>query len=135
MVLQATEAPALTTGAATIALAPSFLSSYATQTNDFITAVGNLPASGSNPGAADPNVTPLGELPVLPMPVRSAQRQLSFDTLMLVTMVNTTTAPTTTAEYVAASVSVRVGRQFRMRAPALLFRDSISASTDFDKGL
>ena len=61
--LQATEAPALTTGAATIALAPSFLSSYTTQTDDFTTAAGNLPASGSNPGATDPSVTTLGELP------------------------------------------------------------------------
>ncbi|CAL5222903.1 g5332, partial [Coccomyxa viridis] len=58
--LVATEAPALTTGAATIALAPSFLSSYTTQTDDFTTAAGNLPASGSNPGATDPSVTTLG---------------------------------------------------------------------------
>ena len=64
--LQSTEAPALATGAATIALAPAFLASYSTQTDNFITAVTNLPPAGSAPGNTDTTVTTLGELPLLP---------------------------------------------------------------------
>lgn len=65
--LQSTEAPALTAGAAKVALAPPFLTSYSSQTNDFVTAFGSLPPSGSAPGNTDATVTALGELALLPM--------------------------------------------------------------------
>ena len=59
LLMQGTEAPALSTNAAVILTAPSFLSSYATETANFINAVNNLPAT--NPGNSDATVSALGE--------------------------------------------------------------------------
>ena len=78
MVLQSTEVPTLTTDAATIGLAPPFLTSYSTQTNDFITAAGNLPAAGSAPGNTDATVTAVGKLPSALSAHMSHQQAYSF---------------------------------------------------------
>ena len=59
--MQTTEAPALQTDATTVSGAPPFLNSYSTQTNNFITAVGNLPSAAPSAGASDTTVVALGE--------------------------------------------------------------------------
>ena len=67
--MQGTEAPALSTNAAAILTAPAFLSSYATETTSFISAVNNLPATIPATGNNDPTVSALGER----KPLSSAQ--------------------------------------------------------------
>ena len=62
LLLQTTEAAALQAEASTISGisgSSGFLTTYSTQTNDFITAVNNLPPTA--PGAGDSTVTTLRE--------------------------------------------------------------------------